>query len=114
MKSDKLQVQKSDGAKDSFISGISNSNASNVEGVEVPQEVIEQFGKARDMPAGHIKVDQSGFYMARALDSASEMTPTPDQSSVIKSVDAKAKFNESSGLNRTRPGQEAEQTQKSD
>jgi len=35
------------------------------------------------LPAGHIKVDQSGFYLARALDSASEATPTPDQSSIM-------------------------------
>jgi hypothetical protein len=38
--------------------------------------MIDQFGIRKEAPTGKVKVDTSGYYVARNLDSDSEMTPT--------------------------------------
>jgi hypothetical protein len=42
--------------------------------------MIDQFGIRKEAPTGKVKVDTSGYYVARRLDSDSEMTPTPEDS----------------------------------
>jgi hypothetical protein len=48
--------------------------------------MIDQFGIRKEAPAGRVKVDDSGYYMARRLDSDSEETPRASDSSVNQSL----------------------------
>jgi len=48
--------------------------------------MINQFGIRKEAPAGRVKVDDSGYYMARRLDSDSEETPRASDSSVNQSL----------------------------
>lgn len=50
------------------------------EPAEVPQEMIKQLKIGQEGPAGRVKIDQEGFYEARALDSESEYTKSLEQS----------------------------------
>ena len=45
------------------------------EPAEIPAEMIQQFSISKERPAGKVKVDDSGYYLARRLESDSEETP---------------------------------------
>lgn len=55
------------------------------EPAEIPKEMIDQFGVGKQAPTGKVKVDTSGYYIARRLDSDSEISPTPDESQINQS-----------------------------
>ena len=46
--------------------------------------MIAQFGIKKEGPTGRVKVDTSGYYMARRLDSDSEYTPQVEDSEIIQ------------------------------
>lgn len=41
----------------------------------ITEAMINQFSIKKERPAGHVKVDDSGYYLARRLESDSEDTP---------------------------------------